>query len=74
MRIKATAADRTNHLMSKQKTHFVKMTLRLLLASVLLGYCLAVPTNKHASSKDRERQQPDLSSELNRPGGAITDL
>lgn len=37
------------------------MTLRLLLAAVLLGYCLAVPTNKHGSSKDREHRQQDLS-------------
>ena len=48
----------------KSRLTSVKMAMRLLLAAVLLGYCLAGPTNKHASSKDREHVQPDLSGEL----------
>jgi len=39
------------------------MTMKLLLVAALLGYCLAGPTNKHASSKDMEHKQPDFSSE-----------
>ncbi|XP_065911417.1 calumenin-like [Dysidea avara] len=37
--------------------------MRLVLAAVLLGYCLAVPTDQHTSSKDMEQKQPDLSNQ-----------